>query len=156
MKVMRTYLYEFVDDVSSPGFGLVQADFTPKPAYTELQNLLKLFSDASFSTPGKLDWTLSGSTANVNHVLFQKQDGTWMIALWLAVESAGSTPPYQDDNVPPQTVSLSIAAQISGATVYTFDANGAISSAPTALTQTTLTIPVTDQVTIVAFSPVRQ
>jgi hypothetical protein len=153
MNVIRTYLYEFVDEVGSPGFGLMRGDFTPKPAYTELQNLMNLFNDQNFLTPAKLDITLSGSTANVNHVIFQKQDGTWMIAFWLAVESANPAAPYEDDDVPPQSVNVSIAAQLGAATLYTFDSNGVMSSAPGTVTQGTITIPVTDQVTILALAP---
>ena len=57
----ETFLYELLDEVSSPGYGLMNADLTPKPAYTAVKNLLATLSDqgASF-TPGSLPYQLSG------------------------------------------------------------------------------------------------
>ena len=76
-----------------------------------------------------------------------------MIAFWLAVESANPAAPYEDDNVPAQSVNVSIAAQFGAATLYTFDSNGVMSSAQGTVTQGTIAIPVMDQVTILALAP---
>jgi hypothetical protein len=153
MGVMRTYLYEFVDEVGSPGYGLVQSDFTPKPAYTELQNLISLFNDSAFSTPGKLDYSISGSTTNLYHQLFQKKDGTWLIAFWLGVESGAEAAPYQPISVPPQAINLSIVGPVGSVQLLTFDSNGVMSSSPVTVQQGSLTLSATDQISVLQLSP---
>jgi len=90
--VQRTYLYQLLElgnnKFSDNSFGLVHSDFTPKAGYTALRNLLQLFSD-----PGPpfrlddLDFSLSGDLANVHHVLLQKRNGTFYLALWVEVPS---------------------------------------------------------------------
>lgn len=153
MGVMRTYLYEFVDDSAQPGYGLMRSDFTPKPAYTAIQNLVKLFGDVSYATPGKFEYTLGGSTSNLRHVLFQKSDGTYMMALWLGVRSASEVAPYQNLNIPSQTVSISTATPIGPVTIYAVDDEGKIASSSGETSGSATPITVTDRVTIVSFAP---
>ena len=153
MNVMRTYLYEFVDDVDSPGFGLVHSDFTPKPAYTAIKNLISLFNDQSFATPGKFDYTLTGQTNNVQHVLFQKSDGTYMMAIWLGVQSADEVSPYETYSIPPQTVSIATETPVGNVTVYTLDDEGNMTNSPGDTVTSTTSLAVTDRITIVTFSP---
>ncbi len=87
--IQRTYLYELLDlgnkeKFSDNSFGLVHSDFTPKPGYLAIQSLLRLLSD-----PGpafkldRLDFSLSGDLANVDHLLLQKRNGTFYLALWV-------------------------------------------------------------------------
>lgn len=91
--IRKTYLYELVD-VSLPQqniyntFGLVRSDFSPKPAFLSIQHLISLLADpgAPFA-PGSLSFTLSGELSNVHHLLFQKRDGTYLIAIWQEVPS---------------------------------------------------------------------
>ncbi|QNI32241.1 hypothetical protein H7849_25185 [Alloacidobacterium dinghuense] len=82
--IKRTYMYELMDEPSSPELGLMTNTLQPKSSYTALQSLTSVLVDkgASFA-PGKLQYSLSGSTANVHHLLMQKQDGTFYLALWL-------------------------------------------------------------------------
>ena len=56
--IVRTFLYELIDDPSSLNYGLLTGSFSPRPAYTAIQNVLSLLKDASFAQPGKLDYTL--------------------------------------------------------------------------------------------------
>ena len=85
--IRRTYLYELVD-LGKPGddssFGLLRADFTAKPAYAAVRNILRLLSDrgAEF-VPGKLEYSLSGELNDVNHLLLEKRDGTFFLAMWV-------------------------------------------------------------------------
>jgi hypothetical protein len=88
--IARTYLYELVDLYPDPGaknpnwsFGLLRNDYTPKPAYTALRNLLTLVGDdqqKSRLTP--LQLKLSGADAAVRHLVLQRADGTYVVALW--------------------------------------------------------------------------
>jgi hypothetical protein len=153
MGVMRTYLYEFVDDSAQPGYGLMRSDFTPRPAYTAIQSLVKLFGDTNYATPGKLQYTLTGSTSNVQHVLFQKSDGTYMMAIWLGVRSAQEVAPYANLSVPAQTVTISTVTPVGTATVYAVDDAGNISSSLGVTSGAGTPVTVTDRITVVSFAP---
>jgi hypothetical protein len=153
MGVPRTYLYELLDEVNSPNYGLVHDDYSPKPAYTAIKNLISLFSDENFSA-GKLDYSLTGQTDNVYHTLFQKKDGTWMMAIWLGVASANPVPGFETYSVPAQSVTLKSNTPVGAVTISTLDDNGNISTQP-ASSGNPVTIPVTDTVTIVSLAPAR-
>jgi hypothetical protein len=91
--IRRTYLYELVD-VSIPQqgihntFGLVRSDFTPKPAFLSIQHLISLLADPGIPfEPRSLSVTLSGELSNVHHLLFEKRDGTYLIAVWQEIPS---------------------------------------------------------------------
>jgi hypothetical protein len=89
----RTYLYELID--IPPGhaqgdsaFGLLRADFSSKPAYTALKNLMHLLSDPGPPFAGEEhSFTLSGDLADVHHALFEKRNGTFYLALWVEAPS---------------------------------------------------------------------
>jgi len=89
----RSYIYELVDQGTDGGressFGLVRNNGTVKPAFTAIKNLIGLLEEpgARFQ-PGRLDYTLSGSTSNVHHTLLQKLDGRFYLVLWLEVQSS--------------------------------------------------------------------
>lgn len=91
--IQRTYLYELVDiprgyAPSDSAFGLLRADFSAKPAYTALKNMMHLLSDPGPSFTGKEhSFTLSGDLADVHHALFEKRDGTFYLALWVEAPS---------------------------------------------------------------------
>jgi PKD domain len=150
--VMRTFLYEFIDDPSG-NWGLLTESFSPRPAYTAIQNVLSLLKDASFAHPGKLDYTLSGNTQNVHQVLLQKSDGTFYLAIWLAVQDADPNNPSTSYDVASQDVTLSATTPIGAATTYVLDDSGNMASSPADLTSGSLPIVVTDRITLVALSP---
>jgi hypothetical protein len=86
----RLYTYELLDQRPDPhkedreaNFGLVRNDLSPKPAYTALQNLLKLTADpgAAFK-PGALSYTVEGAPTDLRQVLLQKRDGRFYLLLW--------------------------------------------------------------------------
>jgi len=109
--IQRTYIYQLLDfgdqtksnDVS---FGLLHSDFSPKPAYTAIQNIIRLLGDPGPPFPTKkLEYSLTGDVANVDHVLFEKRDGSFYLALWVEKSS------YDVDGkkpiaVPPQNVTV--------------------------------------------------
>jgi hypothetical protein len=86
--ILRTYLYEFIDEGSDrtareQNFGLLRYDGSEKPAYVSLRNLIALLRDpgASF-TPGQLDYSLTGDLSGVKSLLLQKRDGRFYLAIW--------------------------------------------------------------------------
>jgi hypothetical protein len=86
--VKRSYLYELIDLRNAPSkrdanFGLLRNDGSRKPAFVALRNLIDILDDPGTAfTPARLDYRLSGHTANVRHRLLQKRDGTFYLALW--------------------------------------------------------------------------
>jgi hypothetical protein len=150
----KTYLYELIDDPSG-NWGLLTGAFSPRPAYTAIENILALLKDVSFPKPGKLNYTLAGQTQNVNHLLLQKSNGTFYLAIWLAVQSADPDNPSTAYNVPPQNLTLSTSTPIAGSTAYVLDDSGNLTSASTELTNGSLPVVVTDRVTLIALSPGR-
>ena len=53
--VKRTYIYELLDEVSSPGYGLIDGNMNPKPAFLAVQGLIaNLWDEGPSFTPGKL------------------------------------------------------------------------------------------------------
>jgi hypothetical protein len=151
--VKRTYLYELIDDPSSANYGLLTSGFSPRPAYTAIQNVLSLLKDVDLPQPGKLDYTLAGQTQNLCHLLLQKTDGTFYLAIWLGVASADPNNPSNVYNVAPQNVTLNINTPIGAAMTYSIDDSGNMTSTSAQLTNGSLPISVTDRITLIALSP---
>lgn len=88
--VDRVYLYELIDEGSDSsltdreaGFGLVRNDLTPKPAFLSLQRLLALAESPSKGfKPGSLDYAVGGAPADLQQLLLQRSDGTFVLLLW--------------------------------------------------------------------------
>lgn len=86
--IVRTYIYEMVDlgtkkKFGDHAFGLVRQDYTPKPAYSAVKNLLAVLSDPGPKfQPHSLAFQLSGDAATVHHLLFEKRDGRMYLVLW--------------------------------------------------------------------------
>jgi hypothetical protein len=89
----RTYVYELVDEKSDPGlgntqyhYGLFHSDYSPKPAATVITNMVSLMSDKGYTfAPQTLSYSLAVPSASVHHLLFQKHDGSYWLALWQEV-----------------------------------------------------------------------
>lgn len=91
--IKRTYLYELIDLPSArpsgdSGFGLLRTDYSPKPAYSVLVNLLRLLVDPgpAFATQD-LGFKLTGDLSDVHHLLLQKRNGVFYLALWVEASS---------------------------------------------------------------------
>jgi hypothetical protein len=147
--IRRTFLYELVDESADTGYGLLANDFTPKPAYTALKNLISTLQDpgAGF-TPGSLNYSISGNTNTLNHLLLQKRDGSYWLVLWLEQSSYDSIN-MVPVTVTPQNMTLSIGAGMKFGNFVQFDTNG--NATPTALNGSAYSTPLTisDQVSIV-------
>ncbi len=77
----RTYFYALFDDASG-AFGLMNQDGSPKAPGAAIHNLTTLLSDSGGgSTPGTLDYTLSGGSGD-NTLLMQKSDGSYWLSIW--------------------------------------------------------------------------
>jgi hypothetical protein len=145
--VKRTYIYELMDDPSSPaGFGLLRKDLTPRPAFNALATLMELLSD----TPGRraagtLNYSIEGDSSKLETTLLEKQDGSFWLAVWVP----GSV--YEVDQLRPtpvavREVTISLAGRKRVKRVWKFDEAGhAEMSAPS---QSTLTFQAGSAVTL--------
>lgn len=86
----RVYSYELIDEFEDPGavdpeahFGLLRRDWSPKPAYTAMKNLLALLDDPGPSfRPGALAVAADGLPTDARYVLTEKRDGRFVLLLW--------------------------------------------------------------------------
>jgi hypothetical protein len=154
----ETFLYELIDEVSSPGYGLMNSDLSPKPAFTAVENLLSTLSDSGLSdggssfTPGSLPYQLSGGDSNLNHLLLQKSDGSYWLVLWLEVPSwnPASAAPVA---VTPESITLELNGAYSAATAYQFDNAGNVTSSALTMNGYNTSLSISDQLTIVHITP---
>jgi hypothetical protein len=86
----RTYLYELIDtepDATAVDpeqhYGLLRSDFSPKPAFTALRNLLGLVGQGTPpGGPRPLRLDVTGDTTHTRQLVLERDDGTYVIALW--------------------------------------------------------------------------
>jgi hypothetical protein len=86
----RTYAYELVDIYPDPRlrdpvkhFGLLRHDFSPKPAFTALKNLLAALGPAD--KPPRLRplrLSVEAPADEVRRLVLQRADGRYVVALW--------------------------------------------------------------------------
>lgn len=92
--IPRTFAYELIDEWRDPSkrnleanFGLLRNDYSEKPAFRNLKNLIALLDDAGASeakiTP--LDFTIPDAPADLRKLVLQKRDGSHYVVLWRAV-----------------------------------------------------------------------
>lgn len=155
----RTFLYELLDEVSSPGYGLLRADMSPRPAFTAVQNLIALLSDSTTAfTPKPLSYALTGVDSTLNQVLLEKRDGSYWLVLWLEKSSwnADTATPVA---VAPEQATLTLSSAYSAEQIYQFNTQGtyttsALTTAVNSAAKTHTTwFPVSDQITIVHIVP---
>jgi hypothetical protein len=150
--VSRTFLYSLVDDGTSTDtngshhFGLIQnngSTFTAKPAYTSIQNLISILSDAgSRFTCGALGFNLSGSTNDVHTLLLQKRNGRYYLAIWLESTNTTAT----------QSVTVSFDDWMNSSASLYYPCTSSSATAAT-LTNNAITLSISAQPTILSVSP---
>jgi hypothetical protein len=152
--IRRTYMYELLDEVSSPGYGLLRGDMSQRPAFIALKNLLSILGDSATTpfTPGSLQYQVTGGDATLNHLLLQKQDGTYLLVLWLEQPSWDAVN-AQPLSVTPQNINIQLTSANTISAGYQFDIDGNANSFTPSQTGDTSTLSVSDQVTILQISP---
>ena len=93
--VLRTYLYEFMDEAADPGlgdaelnWGLVRADGSEKPTFRAMKNLIAELNDrAEPAQLGHLDWTLSPTDSRIHCLLLRKSSGEFDLVFWQEISS---------------------------------------------------------------------
>lgn len=153
--VVRTYIYELIDSFAKgdtdpeSNFGLVRYDGSPKPSYFAIKNLIRVFSDAgTVAKPQKLDWSLTSRSAETKSMLFQRSDGTFLLAVWLG-ESAWDPDQRAEISVKPVSTELTLPAIVNKATVFEFSDAGAVSERDASIHGGRLPLVVKDTLTVI-------
>jgi hypothetical protein len=123
--ILRTYLYELLDEAPDPGlkdnqlhWGLIRANGTEKPAFTALKNLISELND--HSKPAHLDsltWSLSNTASKIDHILLEKSNGEFDLILWQEVPSF-DTKDQVDISNPPVKAVLTFPYKVKSVRLY--------------------------------------
>lgn len=173
--IERTYAYELVDTFSDPTganreahFGLLRHDLTPKPAYTAMRSLMSVLNDTATAphAPEDLDYLLQvapppGYDADyLHHVLLQKPDGAFVIAMWHEVTANDIRPteqnprkPMREVDHPPMAVKLTVRHPDAGLSVEHLDDSGQLVRTDALISGRTAQVPVTGNVTLITIDP---
>lgn len=155
--VARTFMYQLIgyDTTTADGsLDIVSPALVPSPAYNALAGMISLLSEGGRqSSAASYNWSLTGQTANVDHQLLHKVDGTLIIALW--IESLSYNPNAGVAiSVPRQTVSVNIAQLANFGVLWTYDpVGGAWSSSQVAFANGATTVNIGDSVSILEIGP---
>lgn len=146
----ETFFYELMDDPTSPaGYGLLRTDMTEKPAFIGLSNLLSLLSDSNTNfTPGRLSYQIAGGDSNLNHLLLQKQDGSYWLLLWLEEPSwdpVNSVPL----KVAPENIGIELDSTHTTVKNYQFNSSGGYYTFDQPMNNGWAGLTVTDQITVI-------
>lgn len=153
--INRTYIYQLFDFGPDGGsnMGLLNADYTAKPAWTALMQLMKLFADNGPAPRTPLSLSVTGDkSGTLDHVLFQRSDGTYMLALWLAQ-------PAYDPNahtvlpIASETLTVGLPPTTATATLTAFQDNGSISTIALTGKIGSFQVPVESVVSVLEFDP---
>jgi len=158
--VVRTYWFNLNDNFTDAQvqqlgyddfeahFGLVRYDFSEKPAYAALKNLIAIMADSGAAfTPTPVGCSVSGST-DVKTLLFQKRNGTYLLAIWRDVSVWDVA--TKTDVVPASAnILVRFAGQRSQVNVFFPTTSSSVSS--TYSNVSSVQIPLNGQVAIVQF-----
>lgn len=91
--IEKTFVHMLVDYYNQPDwcearFGICRSDWSPKPAYTALKNLIGLLNDPGMEfTTEKLNYSIITKYPTVDHLLFQNRQGVFFLVLWNKIQS---------------------------------------------------------------------
>ncbi len=87
--IARTYAYELIDDTPDPSgsayqqhFGLLRSNYTRKPAFTALKNLLALVGQQSPATLTPLRLEIQSGSRDLRQLVLQQADHSYLVILW--------------------------------------------------------------------------
>jgi hypothetical protein len=151
--VARTYVYDLKDYVGGDGFGgdgLLRTDNSEKPAYYAIASVISAFTDSTATpklTPLKYSIE-SGPT--VEHLLFEKADGTYLLAIW---NEASSWNPDAKSRIAisAQNVTLRFPFSPESVAANSISDSGSLTTKSTSASTDTITVSVDDHLTIVHF-----
>lgn len=146
----ETFIYELMDDPTSPaGYGLLRPDMTQKPAFIGLSNMLHLLSDTDTAfTPDKLAFKISGGDSKLNHLLFQKKDGSFWLVLWVEAPSWDPAA-VRPLSVAPQNIGIALDSAHTTVNNFQFNSSGGYHTFNQPMNNGWASLTVTDQITVI-------
>jgi len=169
--IIRTCSYELLDEWNDPGnaeanFGLLRNDFSAKPAYTALKNLMGRLKDTNTNnatfTPTALDYALTvtpptgyNRTQYVHSLLLQKGDGKFYLALWHEISNSDhSTTPTREITPPAMPTKVTLNTPIKTFNLSTWNDLGNMTTSSSQNVQNkTINVNVTDKVMVIQLNP---
>lgn len=92
--IVRTYIYELLDEFPDPGltnnqanFGLIANDGRFKPAAKAVQSLIAVLTDTATCPNSKVGMGFETTCKTVQSIVFTKSNGHFYIAIWNEVSS---------------------------------------------------------------------
>jgi hypothetical protein len=122
--IRRTFIYELLDEFPGSGYGLLRHDFSEKPAFVALKNLVGLLQEtAADRGPGQLTFSIDNGDPSLEHALFQKADGSYYLILWLE-RSSFDADALRRIAVPSEKAQLQLASGHIVKEMISFNADG--------------------------------
>jgi hypothetical protein len=154
----RTYVYELVDELADPGltntqehYGLFRNDYSAKPAANTIANMIALMSDKDYTVIGNtLSYSLTTPSPAVHHLLFQKHDGSYWLALWQEV-SDWSGWNAQGTLITNPDAAVTLTLPVAVASIQTYRPHDSASVVESWSNQQTVTLMVPDHPLLVKF-----
>jgi hypothetical protein len=123
--VSRTFLYELADEKPEPAgrdpeqhFGLVRSNFSRKPAFSSLRNMITLLKDPGPGfEPGSLDFSVKAGQP-ISRLLLEKRDGRFYLVLWRADAATWSIEQKLDLRPPPAAVEVRFGQDVGAVRSY--------------------------------------
>jgi hypothetical protein len=148
--IERTYIYELHDDGTSAansenGYGLFRYDGTPKPSFNAVRSEIAMLSDPGPAfAPAALSFRVSGP-GSIRHELFQKRDGTYVLAVWNETESWNPNR-FREIPVAPATVVVTFASTPRVLSFETLDDEGRPKNRPASAAGSKVSMQIDDHV----------
>ena len=150
--VAHTYIYDLKDYTGQDNFygnGLIRTDDSQKPSFAAVKNLISVFADpGAVAATSALPYSLTNQ--NLDHALFQRHDGTYILALWN--ETSSWNPNTNTETVVPaqsETIDLEIPPSTLSAQALTD--TGSFAAKAVTVAGAAVTLPVDDHITLVTF-----
>ncbi len=127
--ITRVYFFQFANvsgDKQFGSLGMLDSEQRPKPQYYALKNLIDLFSDRGPSfAPRPLMYKISSTVSTVHHALFEKRDGSFLLALWNEVPALNPSG-EQSDGASRVLIRLEFARPLSKILSLIFETSGSV------------------------------
>lgn len=147
--IVRTFLYELADFPRSGGYGMLEQDGAPKPAFTAVKSLLNLLNDPGPPhEPAALAYDVDGDSADTRHLAFQKRNGVYYVAVWRSRPSY-DPPKRKALGVAPQTVRLTVPRELRQARVHQWQIDGSLATTEWSTIDGAVNLAVADRLAIV-------
>jgi hypothetical protein len=106
--VEKIFDYQLMDDDTNL-YGITDATARPKLAFYGLKNMVALVKDSAGGS-GVLDYSVTGAPSSLKQMLLQKSDGSFLLILWLDVDSYNFSQKRDIETMVPATINLATSA----------------------------------------------